>query len=326
MTTHAFAQPKYKKKMWTQEEDDMLVQLVNEHGTNNWVIISQHMENRTGKQCRERWLNRHNPGIKNTQWTEEEDKLIIDKQKEYGNSWVKIAQFIPGRSSDSIKTRFSWLKHKSANKQLQMKYTLPPTVQDFHQTSPNQLQMQSPQNLDPSFLMQSPQQLSPLMPSPQMYLPFQTSPPIDSFEQLQTTLPPPLIPQISIQQQQIPVPQNIIEAQCTPQSPPQITQQTIQKPPETSQTKLPSMFQNIIVQEPEKIKPVTETNEPKKEDSPCNIPSIHVACYQPTSIFNKTIFNQTLPNEQRETDEPTLFSSNDSVFEKRPSNCFWKRI
>lgn len=110
------APPKFKKKMWTEDEDALLVSLVDKFGSLNWVVISQHMPNRTGKQCRERYLNKFKEGIKNTQWTAEEDQLILEKQAILGNSWVKIAEFIPGRSADAIKTRYSWIKTKSENK------------------------------------------------------------------------------------------------------------------------------------------------------------------------------------------------------------------
>jgi hypothetical protein len=47
----------------------------------NWTTIASHVNeindgNRTGKQCRERWLNHLRPGIKKGDWTKEEEAMI----------------------------------------------------------------------------------------------------------------------------------------------------------------------------------------------------------------------------------------------------------
>lgn len=52
-------------RRWSDEEHQKLVGLVNEYGTyRSWTIIAQHLPGRTGKQCRERWLNHMVPNIK----------------------------------------------------------------------------------------------------------------------------------------------------------------------------------------------------------------------------------------------------------------------
>lgn len=81
-----------------------------------------HTTHRTGKQCRERWLNHLDPSIKKEPWTEEEDQLLLevcgsqhfvslftnfcsrDRSRlqihaELGNKWSKIAKLIPGSLS-----------------------------------------------------------------------------------------------------------------------------------------------------------------------------------------------------------------------------------
>jgi len=52
------------KGPWTKDEDEMLIELVNEHGTKQWSIVASHLKARTGKQCRERWINNLDPTIK----------------------------------------------------------------------------------------------------------------------------------------------------------------------------------------------------------------------------------------------------------------------
>ena len=60
---------KINKSLWSDEEDALLAQLVTIHGTKQWKVIANELNrktedgNRTGKQCRERWLNYVNPEI-----------------------------------------------------------------------------------------------------------------------------------------------------------------------------------------------------------------------------------------------------------------------
>jgi hypothetical protein len=43
------------------------------------------------------WHNHLNPDIIKSPWTEEEDRIIMDKHVTLGNQWAKIAEFLPGR-------------------------------------------------------------------------------------------------------------------------------------------------------------------------------------------------------------------------------------
>ena len=45
------------RKPWDAAEDEMLRGLVAKHGTQQWALIASEMNNRNGKQCRERWHN-----------------------------------------------------------------------------------------------------------------------------------------------------------------------------------------------------------------------------------------------------------------------------
>ena len=48
------------------------------------------MDDRSGKQCRERYVNIVDPEINKEKWTEEEDILLLDLHKSYCNRWVLI--------------------------------------------------------------------------------------------------------------------------------------------------------------------------------------------------------------------------------------------
>lgn len=101
--------PHFKKTKWTPEEDQCLMESVNKHGMGNWSLVSQGVPGRTGKQCRERWINQLCPALCKDNWTPQEDQILIQQQQIHGNFWTKIAQYLPGRSANNIKNRWSWL-------------------------------------------------------------------------------------------------------------------------------------------------------------------------------------------------------------------------
>jgi hypothetical protein len=52
---------------------------------------------RSGKQCKERWMNHLDPNLKKHPWTHDEDLQLMEAQRRLGNSWTKIALEIDGR-------------------------------------------------------------------------------------------------------------------------------------------------------------------------------------------------------------------------------------
>ena len=67
------------------------------------------MENRTLRQCKERWFNYLQPGVNSNPWTKEEDIRLAEMVKNFGNSWSKIKQYFPRRTDVNIKNRWSKL-------------------------------------------------------------------------------------------------------------------------------------------------------------------------------------------------------------------------
>lgn len=108
--------PNVVKGHWTAEEDQNLLILVAEN-PKNWGHVARGINGRTAKQCRERYHNHLDPSIKKGDWSEQEDKIIIEQQKALGNKWAEISKFLPGRTENSVKIRW-----KSIQRQLQGGY------------------------------------------------------------------------------------------------------------------------------------------------------------------------------------------------------------
>uniref|UniRef100_A0A2P2JZC8 MYB family protein n=1 Tax=Rhizophora mucronata TaxID=61149 RepID=A0A2P2JZC8_RHIMU len=99
---------------WTPQEDDILRQQINLHGTENWSIIASKFTDKTTRQCRRRWYTYLNSDFKKGGWSPEEDILLCEAQRIFGNRWTEIAKVVSGRTDNAVKNRFSTLCKKRA--------------------------------------------------------------------------------------------------------------------------------------------------------------------------------------------------------------------
>jgi hypothetical protein len=100
---------KSSKVRWTPEEDRLLFESIERDGTGNWSLVARALQDRSGKQCRERWVNQLNPQLTAEVWSTEEDRLLRTLVSLHGHRWSVLTAFLPGRSVNSIKNRFGFL-------------------------------------------------------------------------------------------------------------------------------------------------------------------------------------------------------------------------
>jgi hypothetical protein len=110
-------QPGLTKGPWSIDEDRKLLQWVKREGACRWTSCAEFIKGRSGKQCRERWLNTLNPNVKKGGWEPEEDFMIFKLFSQFGSQWSKISMYFEKRTENSIKNRFySTLRRIAAEK------------------------------------------------------------------------------------------------------------------------------------------------------------------------------------------------------------------
>lgn len=99
------------KNIFTIEEDKKLIELKSIY-ENDWKKIADFMSNRTIRQCKERYNHYLSPEISSSQWTEEEDELLVQKVHEHGKRWKVLENFFDGRTEISIRNRWNMIERK----------------------------------------------------------------------------------------------------------------------------------------------------------------------------------------------------------------------
>ncbi|NWI96322.1 SNPC4 protein, partial [Pitta sordida] len=109
-----------KRKEWTKDEDQMLLELVQEMRVGNHIPykkIAYYMEGRDSAQLIYRWTKSVDPSLKKGPWTPEEDAMLLAAVKKYGEKdWYKIRTEVPGRSDAQCRDRYLKALHWDVKK------------------------------------------------------------------------------------------------------------------------------------------------------------------------------------------------------------------
>lgn len=103
---------KKTKNKFTEVEDNIIKQFVQNYGAHTWGRVIPLLPGRTPRQVRERYVNYLSPNVNLNEWTKDEDELILKLVAQFGKKWAYISRSFNQRTDVSIKNRYFLLKRK----------------------------------------------------------------------------------------------------------------------------------------------------------------------------------------------------------------------
>ncbi|KAG9127351.1 Myb-like DNA-binding domain protein [Ceratobasidium sp. 392] len=104
-------------QIWTKEEDKHLLEGVQRHGMRSWPEVALHLNSvmsgtlgyiaRTPNQCSFRYSKSLCPTIKKGRWSAEEDEALRKGVAAFGRTWIKVQEYVEGRTDAQCRERWS---------------------------------------------------------------------------------------------------------------------------------------------------------------------------------------------------------------------------
>ncbi len=104
--------PTIKREKWTEEENEQLKKLVNQHGQ-KWAMIAKEMSGRTENHCRHQYKRILKTPIKYKKWTDKEDNQLKEAVHRLGEGqWALISQEFSDITSEQCARHWKILNSK----------------------------------------------------------------------------------------------------------------------------------------------------------------------------------------------------------------------
>ncbi|KAF2030151.1 hypothetical protein EK21DRAFT_66239 [Setomelanomma holmii] len=97
-----------KVGQWSNVEDEVLKAAISKYGLNQWARCASLLAKKTAKQCKARWSEWLDPGIKKTEWSREDDEKLLTMAKLLPTQWRTIAPIV-GRTATQCLERYQKL-------------------------------------------------------------------------------------------------------------------------------------------------------------------------------------------------------------------------
>src|ERR1700753_4285287 len=108
--------PVVKGGVWTNIEDEILKAAVSKYGLNQGARVSSLLARKTPKQCKARWSEWLDPGIRKIEWSKEEDEKLLHLAKLMPTQWRTIAPLV-GRTATQCLERYQRLLDEAEQKE-----------------------------------------------------------------------------------------------------------------------------------------------------------------------------------------------------------------
>ncbi|CAG8289706.1 unnamed protein product [Penicillium salamii] len=108
--------PVVKGGVWTNIEDEVFRAAVSKYGLNQWARVSSLLARKTPKQCKARWIEWLDPGIRKTEWSRQEDEKLLHLAKLMPTQWRTIAPIV-GRTATQCLERYQKLLDEAESRE-----------------------------------------------------------------------------------------------------------------------------------------------------------------------------------------------------------------